>query len=225
MTSDHSDGRRVRAHWERVWTACGPEAMSWFQAEPEISLELIRGASKGTSGRIIDVGGGASRLVDILLDSGYSNISVLDVSRTALSIARERLGGHGQDIEWLCGDVRSFAPPHTFDVWHDRAVFHFLRDPADRIGYRGTLGRAVPPGGNAVLATFGPEGPERCSGLPVVRYDAASLSAELGEMWELVETREETHRTPSGVDQQFIYGRFRRIDADHGRPSEPSERG
>jgi SAM-dependent methyltransferase len=188
--------------------------VSWFQAEPEISLELIRNATKDTSGRIIDVGGGASRLVDVLLDSGYSKIFVLDVSRTALSIARERLGGRAQIVEWLCGDVRSFTPPHTFDVWHDRAVFHFLRDQADRSGYRGTLGRAVPPGGHAVLATFGPEGPERCSGLPVVRYDAASLSAELGEMWELVETREETHHTPSGVDQQFVYGRFRRIDAD-----------
>lgn len=204
----------MRAHWERVWTAHPAEAMSWFQAEPEISLELIRGASEGTSSRIIDVGGGASRLVDALLDTGYSNVSVLDVSRTALSIARERLGDRGDEVEWLCGDVRSFPLPHAFDVWHDRAVFHFLTEPADRIGYRGTLGRAVPAGGQAVLATFGPRGPEHCSGLPVVRYDAASLSAELGEIWELVEDGEETHCTPSGVDQQFVYGRFRRIDAD-----------
>lgn len=213
MTSDKPDPGPVLAHWERVWGSTTPEEVSWFQALPRTSLELIRATGLGSDCRIIDVGGGASRLVDVLLEHGYSNVSVLDVAETALSAARKRLGDRAEEVEWLVGDVRSFEPPHAFDLWHDRALFHFLVEASDRIGYRSTLRRAVVPGGQAVLASFGPEGPERCSGLPVIRYDAASLSAELGDAFDLVEARVEIHRTPSGSEQQFLYCLLRRTSA------------
>ena len=210
MTADGPSPRRASAHWERVWNSRSPEGMSWFQARPETSLELIRATGMGSEGPIIDVGGGVSRLPDALLARGFSRLAVLDLSPTALAVAQERLGVRAVSVEWLVGDVRSFEPPHPFDVWHDRAVFHFLTSSADRLDYHEALLRTVPAGGHAIVGTFGPRGPERCSGLPVVRYDPASLAVELGPELELVESREEIHRTPTGAEQQFIFGRFLR---------------
>ncbi len=199
-----------RSHWQTVYAARDPEEQSWYQANPEHSLALLElaGAEPGT--RILDVGGGASRLVDCLLDRGHPAVGVLDIAETALERAKARLGERASEVEWFVADVTRWDPPHPWDVWHDRAVFHFLVTAESRAGYRRALTRAIPPGGHAIIAAFGPRGPTRCSGLVVRRYSASQLLTALGEGWRLIESRVELHRTPGDVVQEFEYGLFER---------------
>jgi ubiquinone/menaquinone biosynthesis C-methylase UbiE len=195
-----------KQHWEQIYTSKVSDTVSWFQEHADLSARLIRTTGLGTDAAIIDVGGGASRLVDDLVAEGYSDLSVLDLSSAALAVAKQRLGKQADAIHWLEGDVTSVElPPHRFDIWHDRAVFHFLTDPADRQAYVGQVMRAVRPGGHVIVATFGEDGPEKCSGLPVMRYRPESLHAEFGDDFLLVEHEKEAHHTPSGIVQQFVY--------------------
>jgi SAM-dependent methyltransferase len=196
----------LQEHWDRVYRTKQADAVSWFQPHLGTSLEMIRQTGVAADAPIIDVGGGASTLVDDLVAAGYSDVTVLDVSEAGLDAARNRLGPRASRVSWLAGDATTAAlPPAHFQVWHDRAVFHFLTDPDDRRRYVQQVLRAVAPGGHVVMATFGPHGPQRCSGLPTARYDAAALHAEFGPEFRLMEQREERHRTPAGVEQQFVY--------------------
>lgn len=197
-------------HWQNVYVTKGETEVSWFQASPAISLEMIRAVSPDRAAAIIDIGGGASRLVDALLHDGYRNPTVLDLSANALDTAKKRIGATASTVDWIVTDATTWRPAKTWDVWHDRAAFHFLTDPRDRVAYVERLRSAVTPGGHVIIATFAPDGPEKCSGLPVQRHDSASLSAELGPEFELVETRSETHHTPWHSTQAFQFSRFRR---------------
>jgi hypothetical protein len=197
-----------KSHWEKVYRDKPVDQVSWFQTEPVVSLALIGAAGLTRQDRIIDIGGGASVLVDFLLQHGYRHPAVLDISAVALAHAHTRLGTGAGQVEWLEADVTEFTPPCEFRLWHDRAVFHFLTQPADRMKYRQALESALLPQGQVIIATFAQGGPEKCSGLDIVQYDAASLCAELGEGFELLETRTEMHRTPRAADQQFIYFRL-----------------
>jgi SAM-dependent methyltransferase len=201
---------RRKEHWEAVYQAQGAAGVSWFQEEPRLSLELIRSVAPAPSGRIIDVGGGASVLVDRLLDGSFEEIAVLDISETALGEAKARLGERARRVQWVVADVTEAPELGTFDIWHDRAVFHFLTDPADRRSYVEVARRTVQSGGYLIIATFARGGPKRCSGLDVCRYNASSLATELGEGFSLVREAAETHTTPSGSPQAFFYGVFRR---------------
>jgi SAM-dependent methyltransferase len=195
-----------KAHWETVYRTKRPTEVSWYRPHLDVSLQLIEEAAPDRDARIIDVGGGESTLVDDLLDRGYHNLSVLDVSATALAVARERLGTRADQVRWLCGDVTTFAfPRQGFDVWHDRAVFHFLTEADDRASYVRQVGLAIKPGGHVIVATFGPEGPTKCSGLDVVRYEPDALHGEFGPSFELVRHLTELHQTPAGAMQQFTY--------------------
>jgi SAM-dependent methyltransferase len=200
-----------RAHWNAVHAGKGADELSWYQARPGVSLELIGRTGKGPGARCVDVGGGASRLVDCLLDAGYRHVTVLDVSTEALAMARARLGPRARSVAWVEADVTCWAPGGTFDVWHDRAVFHFLTDPADRAAYRKVMTTALAPGGAAIIGTFASDGPERCSGLPVARYEPGSLAVELGEGFRLLDAAHEEHLTPSGKVQRFQFSRFARV--------------
>lgn len=193
-------------HWEQVYETRPATEVSWYQPHAEHSLDLIRGIGLAADAAIIAVGGGASTLVDDLLDHGYRNLSVLDLSGAALAIARARLGQRGNDVQWIEADATSAAlPERYYDVWHDRAVFHFLTDEADRHDYVRQVMRAVKPGGHVIVATFAPDGPTQCSGLPVVQYDPDSLHDEFGPAFKLVGHDEESHVTPAGRIQHFIY--------------------
>ena len=200
----------VRAHWDAVWGSRAPEEASWYQADPSASLQLVRDAGLDESAWILDVGGGASTFTDHLLSAGRRSISVLDISAEAIHRAQLRLGEQADLVEWFVADVRTFVPPHRWDLWHDRAAFHFLTEPEDRRAYLETLRRSLVPGGQMILATFSLDGPKKCSGLDVVRYSHATLSRELGDEYELVQTAEETHTTPSGGSQAFLFCRFSR---------------
>jgi SAM-dependent methyltransferase len=204
------DPSERRTHWETVYEKRSPEEVSWHQDTPDSSLQLIEHAGVGTDAAILDVGGGASRLVDHLIERGFTDVTVLDVSERALRHAKERLGEAAEDVGWIRADVTRASLDHHYDVWHDRAVFHFLTDAEDRRRYRALLHGAVPPGGHVIVASFALDGPERCSGLPVVRYSPESMRAELGPGLELVETWDEDHRTPAGKLQRFVFCRFRR---------------
>ncbi|WP_187435494.1 class I SAM-dependent methyltransferase [Bradyrhizobium cytisi] len=197
-------------HWQNVYATKGEAEVSWFQDNPAISLEMIRAASPNHDAAIIDIGGGASRLVDALLQDGQHNLAVLDLSANALDTAKKRIGAAASTVDWIVADVTAWRPAKIWDVWHDRAAFHFLTDPHDRAAYVERLRSAVVPGGHVIIATFAPDGPEKCSGLPVQRHDSTSLSAELGPEFELVETRNETHHTPWHSTQAFQFSRFRR---------------
>jgi SAM-dependent methyltransferase len=199
-----------KAHWEEVYAATGEAGVSWYQAEPRLSLELIGAVAPAAGGRIIDVGGGASLLVDRLLDLPFERIAVLDIAETALDKARRRLGERAEPVEWIAADVSEIPDVGTFDVWHDRAVFHFLTDAADREKYVDLARRTVPGGGHLIIASFADDGPKRCSDLDVCRYNAASMAAELGEGFSLVNQARETHSTPWNTSQAFFYGVFRR---------------
>ena len=193
-------------YWEEVYRSKHPTKVSWYQPHLEVSIELIEGAIPRRDARIIDAGAGESTLADDLLAHGYRNVYALDVSPTALKIARQRLGASADRVTWLCGDVLTFPfERHQFDLWHDRAVFHFLTDPADRARYVRQVANAIKPGGHVIVASFGPEGPLQCSGLDVERYDPSALHAEFGPTFRLLEHRMEQHRTPSGSMQQFVY--------------------
>jgi len=196
----------IREHWDRIYRRGAPSALSWYQAEPTLSLELIRRASPDLNAPIIDVGGGASTLVDVLLDAGYRNITVLDLSDAALRVARERLGERAAMVRWVEADVRA-APlaPSAYAVWHDRAVFHFLTDPRDRASYVEAARGSVRPGGHLIVASFAPDGPTQCSGLEVVRYSCESMHSEFGPSFHLVDGVREEHHTPGGATQAFVY--------------------
>ena len=198
-----------QSHWNRVYTTKAADAVSWYQTQPGISLELIAAANLPPDAPIIDVGGGASVLVDCLLAQGRSALSVLDISTAALSRARARLGTNATKVRWIEADVREFEPPQHYDLWHDRAVFHFLTDSADRAAYMDALRRSLSPRGHVVTATFAKDGPARCSGLDVAHYDAASLHAEFGADFEMLESRREIHLTPTGTEQRFTWVHLR----------------
>jgi SAM-dependent methyltransferase len=196
----------TEAHWERVYSTKAPDAVSWYRPHLETSIALIEQAAAGCSASIIDVGGGESTLADDLLERGYRNITVLDISPTALAVTKKRLGPSAGLIHWLLADVtQASLPLHAYDVWHDRAVFHFLTAPEQRIAYVLNVLRAVKPGGHVIVSTFGPEGPTKCSGLDVVRYDGGSLHHQFGRRFRLVKSSKELHQTPFGATQQFLY--------------------
>jgi ubiquinone/menaquinone biosynthesis C-methylase UbiE len=193
-------------HWEHVYTTKSSTAVSWYQPHATLSLDLIQRIGIGPAAAIIDVGGGASTLTDDLVARGYRNLSVLDLSGEALAVARRRLGQKSGHVQWIESEVTAAPlPQRFFDVWHDRAVFHFLTAEADRRAYVDQVMRAVKPGGHVIIATFGLDGPGECSGLPVVQYDADSLHGEFGPAFELVEHDEEAHVTPAGRVQHFTY--------------------
>jgi 2-polyprenyl-3-methyl-5-hydroxy-6-metoxy-1,4-benzoquinol methylase len=200
---------KLKSHWEEVYSAKAETGVSWYQDEPTLSLELIGAVAPVERGRIIDVGGGASVLVDRLLNLPFGRIAVLDISETALGKARSRLGERAAWVEWLAADVTDVRDVGTFDVWHDRAVFHFLTDAADRHRYVELARRTVPEGGHLIIATFAQSGPKTCSDLDVCRYNADSLRAEF-DGFSLVRHAAETHTTPWGSPQAFLYGVFRR---------------
>ena len=195
-----------KSHWKKVYRTKRPNEVSWYRPHLEISLQLIEDAAPNRDAQIIDVGGGESTLVDDLLAREYRNVYVLDVSSMALEVAKERLSASANQVTWLCGDVTTFGfSRHQFDVWHDRAVFHFLTDSKDRAAYVRQVAHAVKPGGHVIVATFGPEGPTTCSGLNVIRYDPDTLHDEFGATFRLVKHHTELHQTPAGSMQQFIY--------------------
>ena len=201
-----------QVHWENVYLTKSEREVSWFQESPTISLDFIRATGVYANAAIVDIGGGRSRLVDALVSAGFTDITVLDVSEQALAASKARLGAQGAKVTWVTADVTTWEPSRTYAVWHDRAAFHFLTEPDDRTAYVERLSRAVPPGGHVIIGTFGPDGPQRCSGLPVVRHDAASLGSILGRQFELLESRNHAHQTPTGAIQQFQFSRFRRLD-------------
>jgi ubiquinone/menaquinone biosynthesis C-methylase UbiE len=195
-----------RDHWEEVYRRKAPSEVSWYQPEAKLSLDLIRRIASDTGSAIIDVGGGASTLVDGLLDAGYARLTVLDIAGAALAVTRQRLGERAADVTWLESDVLTVSlPSATYDVWHDRAVFHFLTDPVDRQRYVEQTRKAVKPGGHVIVASFGPEGPMRCSGLDVVRYSPDAMHSEFGQGFRLLDSVREDHHTPMGTTQAFVY--------------------
>jgi 2-polyprenyl-3-methyl-5-hydroxy-6-metoxy-1,4-benzoquinol methylase len=200
-----------QAHWENVYTTKDEKAVSWFQEKPDISVDLIRATGVDASASIIDIGGGASRLVDVLIGEGFKAVTVLDLSEKALATSKTRLGDKGARVQWVVADVTTWEPLQIYDVWHDRAALHFLTDPKNRAAYAERVTKAVRPRGHVIIGTFAPDGPERCSGLPVVRHDARTLGELLGPSFELVERKRHEHNTPGGVIKKFQFSRFRRI--------------
>ncbi len=199
-----------KKHWEDVYTKKTSKEVSWYQIEPTISLELIKSAGVDHASKIIDVGGGASVLVDKLLEKGFQNLTVLDISSKSLNYAKERLGKLATQVSWIEADVTEFDPPQKYDLWHDRAVFHFLTDPNDRKKYAQNMGKSLNPRGHAIIATFAIDGPLKCCGLDVERYSDKKLRNELGDSFELIKSIEEVHVTPWGSEQRFIYCYFKK---------------
>jgi 2-polyprenyl-3-methyl-5-hydroxy-6-metoxy-1,4-benzoquinol methylase len=196
----------AKSHWNQVYTTKPANAVSWFQEHADASLDIIRRTGAQKDAHIIDVGGGASTLVDDLLREGYSNLTVLDLSATALQAAQTRLGELAKRVQWLEADITDARlPVRQVDIWHDRAVFHFLTRPEERAAYVANVMRAVRPDGHVIVATFAEDGPTQCSGLPVVRYSADQLHDEFGAAFQLVAHAKETHMTPFGTQQQFVY--------------------
>jgi 2-polyprenyl-3-methyl-5-hydroxy-6-metoxy-1,4-benzoquinol methylase len=195
-----------RAHWDKVYSTKAPQAVSWYRAHLERSLDLIGIAAPSLSASIVDVGGGESTLVDDLLARGYQNVTLLDISQTAIDVAKNRLGAVAQRVKWIAEDItKAVLPERHYDVWHDRAVFHFLTEASQREAYVRQVKCSMKTGGHVIVATFGPEGPTKCSGLDVVRYDAGSLHGEFGPGFRLVDHGTEIHQTPFGTTQQFLY--------------------
>lgn len=200
-----------KSHWEKVYEASDPTQVSWYQAEPHVSLHLIERVAAGFDSPIIDVGGGASTLVDGLLDAGYRNVTVLDIAPSALAIAKQRIGERAERVHWMAADILDAdLPEAAYEIWHDRAVFHFLTKPEERQQYVAQVLRAVAPGGHVIVASFAPEGPTRCSGLDVVRYSPVLMHRELGSSFRLIDSTREEHHTPSGRTQEFLYCLCRR---------------
>jgi SAM-dependent methyltransferase len=200
-----------RAHWESISTTKSEDEVSWVEEMPGISLDFIRATGVGKNVAILDVGGGAFRHADVLLDKGYKAITVLDLSEQALAVAKARLEPRASGVQWIAADITTWEPESLYDVWHDRAVFHLLLEQADRYAYLVRLLKGLRPGGHLIIGTFALDGPERCSGLPVVRYDAQSLGEALGPDFELVETRNSEHHTPDDRIQRFQFSWFRRV--------------
>jgi len=201
-----------QAHWENVYTTKGENEVSWFQESPAPSLALIVEIGAVPSSAIIDIGGGASRLVDELIGRGFQDITVLDLSAAALEAAKARLGERAGGAQWLVADATTWEPPRTYDIWHDRAAFHFLTEERDRAAYIERLRQGLKIGGHAIIATFALDGPEKCSGLPVMRYDAAHLGQMLGSGFELLQSVANDHATPWGSHQQFQFSVFQRVE-------------
>lgn len=203
----------AKQHWEQVYATKRPDAVSWHQQHAAVSLAMVRQSGIALAGSIIDVGGGASVLADDLLDAGFRNLHVLDISGAALAAARKRLGPERSSrVQWIESDISaSSLPAHAFDLWHDRAVFHFLVEAEQRARYLAAATRAIRPGGHLIIATFAEDGPVRCSGLPVVRYRPQELQGEFGGMFMLLRHERETHVTPSGALQQFLYCHFKKL--------------
>ena len=199
-----------QAHWENVYATKGENEVSWFQQSPAPSLDLIVQAGAVRNSAIIDIGGGASRLVDHLVEQGFEDVTVLDLSDAALTAAKARLGAPADRVQWLVADATIWEPAKRYDIWHDRAAFHFLTDANDRAAYIVRLTRGLKAGGHAIIATFALDGPEKCSGLPVARYDSASLGRTLGTTFKLVHTQRHEHATPWGSRQVFQFSVFRR---------------
>jgi 2-polyprenyl-3-methyl-5-hydroxy-6-metoxy-1,4-benzoquinol methylase len=196
----------TKRHWKKVYTTKASDAVSWYRLHLDTSLALIERAAESRSAAIIDVGGGESTLVDDLLLRGYQNISLLDVSQTAIDVTQQRLGPAAEQVQWLVGDITEIElKSDEYDVWHDRAVFHFLVTPEQRIAYVRQVARSVKHGGHVIISTFGPEGPTKCSGLEVMRYDEGSLHGEFGAPFRVVERSTGLHQTPFGTTQQFLY--------------------
>jgi ubiquinone/menaquinone biosynthesis C-methylase UbiE len=198
-----------KEHWERVYSSKAPDAVSWFQEHAETSLSFIKKLNLDKNAPIIDIGGGASTLVDDLLLNGYSHLSVLDISGAALEIAKNRIGRHSINVQWLEADVTAIQfEKHQFELWHDRAVFHFLTKLEDRQNYIQNVVRSVKPNGHIIISTFAEDGPTQCSGLPVVRYSPTTLQAELGDCFLLKDHLNENHSTPFGTIQKFLFCYF-----------------
>jgi hypothetical protein len=197
-------------HWNDVYATKPPETVSWFQQRADMSALMIANSGVGKDAAIIDVGGGASVLVDHLLNADFSDMTVLDISERALAASKQRLGRRAAETHWIVSDVLAWTPERAYDVWHDRAAFHFLTDEHDRAVYRSILLKGLHPHGMLILGTFAEDGPERCSGLPVKRWSAASLAFELGPEFRLIESLREKHRTPGAVVQPFTWTRFER---------------
>jgi Methyltransferase domain len=197
-------------HWDQVYSTRPADAVSWFQPVPGPSLHALDDLRLPTSASLVDVGGGASSLVDRLIERGWSDLTVLDIAAPALEVSRTRLGPAADRVHWLVADVTAWRPTRTYGVWHDRAVFHFLTEPEHRAAYRAAVEAGTEPGSHVVMATFGTDGPERCSGMPVQRYDAGGLAAELGPGFALGRAWRETHRTPGGNAQAFQWCVFSR---------------
>jgi trans-aconitate methyltransferase len=199
-----------QAHWQNVYQSKGEAQVSWTQFDPQPSLGLIEKFARGRSASIVDIGGGASRLVDALLAHGFAAITVLDLSDAALQSAKVRLGAQATQVRWVAADATSWQPPQAFEIWHDRAAFHFLVDENDRSAYVDRLHAGVISGGHAIIATFAPDGPEKCSGLPVQRYSPETLGKTIGSGFELVEHQGHRHVTPWGAAQSFQFSVLRR---------------
>lgn len=200
-----------QAHWSRVYATRSPDSVSWYRAHLEVALDLLGRAGLGPQSRVIDVGGGSSTLVDDLLARGVEKVTVLDVAAEALAVSRARVGDRAASVRWIAADVLEVPlPAGGFDLWHDRAVLHFLSSPADTELYTQQASRAIAPGGHAVISGFAPDGPERCSGLPVVRRSPEDIARLMGAGWSLLEQRTELHLTPGGNPQAFAYALLRR---------------
>ena len=196
----------AKSHWEEVYRTKSPDQVSWYRPHLDISLRLIAEAASDRGSALMDVGGGEATLVDDLVAHGYGDISVLDISEAEIEVASARLGDAAKAVHWIVGDITSCGlPVNRYDLWHDRAVFHFLTDAAQRRAYVGQVARAVKPGGHVIVATFGTDGPEKCSGLDVVRYDSDGLHGEFGARFQLLEHLTEVHETPWGAPQSFLY--------------------
>lgn len=196
------------AHWQNVYESKGEHDVSWFQERPVPSLYLIAFTGAAPMSAIVDIGGGASRLVDALLAAGYRNLTVLDISPAALAASQARLGRAAGRVRWIAADVTAWEPAASYDVWHDRAAFHFLTAPEDQAAYVSRLRRALKVGGHAIIGTFAPDGPEQCSGLPVARHSAESIAALLGDDFTLTDSRPHEHVTPSQSVQNFQFSVF-----------------
>lgn len=195
-----------QTYWEKIYREKAPNAVSWYRRHLETSLDLIERAAAGRTASIIDVGGGESTLIDDLLARKFEDITILDISQTAIDVTKKRLGAAADQVRWLVADItQAQLAPRAYDIWHDRAVFHFLTSPVQRAAYVRQAATSVKPGGHVIVSTFGPEGPTKCSGLEVVRYDAESLHNEFGMRFRLVESSRELHETPFGTTQQFLY--------------------
>jgi hypothetical protein len=199
-----------QAHWDNVYATRKPDSVSWYQLSAELSLSLIRASGIARDEPIIDIGGGASVLVDQLLEAGFVDVSVLDIAESALDASKARLGSRAGQVQWIVADILSWIPARAYALWHDRAVFHFLTQETERARYRSVLARGLKSGGTAIIATFAEDGPERCSGLPVQRWSPQALASELGEDFQLVEQRRQEHLTPTGAIQKFTWCRFTR---------------
>ncbi|MEQ1923234.1 MAG: class I SAM-dependent methyltransferase [Pyrinomonadaceae bacterium] len=201
-----------KEHWENVYATKSQDQMSWYRDHLDNSLKLIIQTGVGKDAAIIDVGGGCSTLVDDLLDGGFADVSVLDISGAAIEKSKERLGASAQMVNWIVADItEADLPDDRFDVWHDRAVFHFLTDVDDRRKYVDLVMRALKPGGHLIVASFGLEGPQKCSGLDVVRYSPETMHGEFGQQFTIVKSLDETHNTPFGTTQEFVYCYFKKL--------------